>query len=172
MSNEWSNQVHQSLVRLKANKPLRVAIMGIGHELMGDDAAGIIVVRSLELSLAHRADVLILEGGTAPENQTGVLRRFSPQFVVLVDAINVSELKSRIRWLKWQDVRGIGTTTHALPLYVIAQYLERELHCEVGIIGIQTVRMKLGEGLSSGVNQLVNEVVQSLVGLLQYRNLS
>lgn len=168
MSSEWSNQLHQSLVRLKANKPLRVAIMGIGHELMGDDAAGIDVVRSLKPALAGRKDILILEGGNAPENQTGVLRRFSPQFVMLVDAINVSEQKGRIGWLKWQDVRGMSTTTHALPLYVIAQYLEQELHCEVGIIGIQVMQMELGEGLSPAVQLLVNEVVQSLVDLFQY----
>ena len=32
--------------------------------------------------------VLIVEGGQAPENRTGELRRFSPQLVLIVDAIS------------------------------------------------------------------------------------
>jgi len=40
-SPSWSEQLRQSLKRLPTERPPRVAILGVGHELNGDDGAGL-----------------------------------------------------------------------------------------------------------------------------------
>jgi Ni,Fe-hydrogenase maturation factor len=43
-------------IKTKIRKhPLRIAILGIGNELNGDDAAGVLAVRAIKNQLAKRA---------------------------------------------------------------------------------------------------------------------
>ncbi len=168
MSSNWTNLLNQALIRLKTTKPPRVAVMGIGHELLGDDAAGVIVARALKPALVHQPDVLIIDGGNAPENQTGTLRHFSPDLVLLIDAAQMGELRGVVRWLAWQEICGLSASTHTMPLDIIAQYLHAELGCEVALIGIQPAQMAIGAGLSWAVKQTVDEMVQSVKMTLKH----
>ncbi|MBZ0281610.1 MAG: hydrogenase 3 maturation endopeptidase HyCI [Anaerolineae bacterium] len=167
MSSDWSNLLKHTLLELKTSKP-RVAIMGIGHELCGDDAAGVMVARALKPVFIHHQDILIIEGGHAPENQTGLLRRFAPDLVLLVDAAQMGESCGMVRWLGWQETSGLSASTHTLPLYVIAQYLHTELGCEVALLGIQPAQMTICTGLSPSVKQSVDKIVQSVKMTLRH----
>ena len=51
----------------------KVVLLGVGSELRGDDAVGIVIARRMEA--LHLAGVQAMEGGTAPENLTGEIRR-------------------------------------------------------------------------------------------------
>ncbi len=172
MSSDWSNLLNQALPRPGTNKPPRVAVMGVGHELLGDDAAGVMVARALKPALVHQQDVLIIDGGQSPENQTGNLRRFSPDLVLLIDAAQMGESGGMVRWLVWQEICGLSASTHTMPLYIIAQYLHAELGCEVALIGIQPAQMVIGAGLSRAVKQSVDEIVQSVKMILKHLHTS
>ncbi len=138
--------------------------MGVGQEFGGDDAAGILVARRL-LSAA-RDDVLIIEAGAAPENQTGALRKFAPDLVVFVDAAQMNAEAGTIRWLDWRDTTGISASTHTLPPYMLAQYLTAELGCEVALIGIQPMSNAFDAPPSAAVMDAVEQVVDGLSQLL------
>lgn len=170
MSNQWANLLNQTLARLKTNSPLRVAVIGIGHELLGDDAAGITIVRRLIPRLNGINHLLILDGGVAPENQTGTLRRFVPNLVLLIDAAQMDETSGVIRWLSSQNISGLSASTHTLPLDVIAQYLQSELDCEVWLIGIQPAQMIIGAELSPTVKQSISDIVEVLADSLRRLN--
>ena len=143
----------------------RVAILGIGHELRGDDAAGLSVARKLLERSSGRSNLLVIEAESAPENHTGPLRRFEPDLVLLVDAAEMGEASGVIRWLDWQETTGLSASTHTLPPYVLAQYLTSELHCDVALIGIQPAGTTIGAPLSPEVGQAVEAVVQALCAL-------
>jgi len=138
--------------------------MGVGQEFGGDDAAGILVARRL-LSAA-RDDVLIIEAGAAPENQTGALRKFAPDLVVFVDAAQMNAEAGTIRWRDWRDTTGISASTHTLPPYMLAQYLTAELGCEVALIGIQPMSNAFDAPPSAAVMDAVEQVVDGLSQLL------
>lgn len=72
------------------NASARVAVPGIGNHLFGDDGVGVLMARELTARAGRQADCLVLDAGTAPENFTGPLRRFRPDFVLLVDAAQLS----------------------------------------------------------------------------------
>jgi Ni,Fe-hydrogenase maturation factor len=49
---------------------------------------------------------------------------------------------------------------------MLAKYLTLELGCEVNILGIQPQSMEIGESVSRGVLQAVDEIVNGLTVLL------
>src|SRR5512140_3323761 len=108
-SNLWQERLRAELQRLtKADLPPRLAVMGIGHELCGDDAVGMQIAGMLRPVIADEEGLIVLEAGPAPENFTGVLRRFQPDCVLLVDSALMGEEPGTVRWLNWQEMDGIS----------------------------------------------------------------
>lgn len=146
--------------------PPRVAVVGVGHELRGDDGAGVAVVRALR-PLALGADrVLAIEAGPAPENHTGPVRRFRPDLVLIVDAAQMGLAPGTVRWLSWEATSGVSASTHTLPPYVLARFLSADLRCAVALLGMQPARTSVGAPLSTPVRQAVEATVQSLAKVL------
>ena len=165
----WVKTLTQTLKRLqKPDRPLRVAIVGMGHELCGDDAAGIVVVRDLQaMVVSHAAkDLLIIDAGPAPENHTGRLRRFGVDLILLIDAAQMDEAPGAVCWLAWQDTTGLGGSTHTLPPHILVRYLMAEFGCEVALLGIQPANVVVGAPLSPTVQQVVDTIVQMLARML------
>lgn len=153
-------------------------MVGIGQALNADDAAGVLVVQAL--SKRQRAgssdaprpapfSVLVVEAAHAPENCTGAIRRFGPDLAILVDAAEMGDPPGTIRWLAWQEARGLGASTHTLPLSMVARYLATELACEVAVIGIQPQDTSLGAPASPAVRRAIRSVSQGLAALLLHR---
>ncbi|MFN2290975.1 MAG: hydrogenase maturation protease, partial [Anaerolineae bacterium] len=101
----------------------------MGHELRGDDAAGIAVARALQAALSDDDGLLVIAAGPAPENFIGPLRRFNPDQVLFVDATQMDEVPGAIRWLSWQELQGSGPWTHALSPQALNHFLVGELGC-------------------------------------------
>jgi hydrogenase 3 maturation protease len=171
MSNSsWKKSLNQALLTSPDSgasiEPVRLAIMGVGNELNGDDAAGVAVVRALNEALAGQPRLLLIEAGLAPENFTGPLRRFAPNLVLIVDAANMGDEPGSVRWVDWQDTDGLSASTHSLPPSVLATYLIHELGCQVALLGIQAQQVEFGEPVSTPVQRAVVEVVDGLTEIL------
>ena len=144
----------------------RVVVLGIGQELNGDDAAGVLAARALKRRLAGQGRVLVVDGGAAPENVTGKLRAFGPQLVLLIDAAEMGERPGTIRWLDWQDTTGLSGSSHTLPPAVLGGFLAQSLGCAVGLIGIQPACTDMDSPVSLPVKRAVRGVVRNLARLL------
>lgn len=147
--------------------PPRVAVLGIGQELCGDDAAGVIAARALLPEVAGYTDFLVLDTGPAPENFSGSLRRFKPDLVIMVDAAQMEMDPGAVRVLDWQELDGISFSTHTLPLSIFAHYLVDEFDCTVALIGIQPASNVPGEKLSAPVKNAVVGLVHAFSTLLK-----
>ncbi len=151
----------------------RIAIIGIGNELNGDDAAGILAVRALSNIVRDREFVdhsrptvfLTIEAGIAPEAFTGPLRRFQPDLVILIDAAELGEAPGTIRWFDWSEVEGMSASTHTLPPSVLARYLTNEFGCHVKLIGIQPRQLEFDQEVSEEVLAAINIVIQEILTL-------
>jgi hydrogenase 3 maturation protease len=164
----WHNNLSQTLKQLQSKLPdnrlAKIAVVGIGNELCGDDAAGVTIARALQ---PHENDrLLIIDAGPAPENCTGPIRRFDPDLVLLVDAAQMDETPGTVCCVAWQDTTGFGASTHTLPPYVLAQYLMTTLECDVALVGIQPVSMGYDEPCSPEVNRAIDSVVEKLAEML------
>lgn len=151
---------------------MRVAILGIGQELCGDDAAGLIVVRRLQPAFAGYENRLLIETGPAPENFSGPVRRFKPNLVLLVDAAQMDALPGDVQVLPWQEASGFGASTHSLSLAMFAGYLEGELGCVIGLIGIQAAQNEFNTPLSFEVEDGVKRLVEAIKEKIEPENTS
>jgi len=139
-----------------------VALVGIGNELNGDDAAGVAAARRLRPLFAGSPSVLVLDGGQVVENVTGSLRRFRPDWVILIDAAWFDGRPGEIRGLDWHEADGFSASTHTLPLSVTAAYLESELDCRVLLLGVQAESVIFGEKMSRRSARAVTALVKGL----------
>ncbi|NPV85885.1 MAG: hydrogenase 3 maturation endopeptidase HyCI [Anaerolineae bacterium] len=142
----------------------RWAIVGVGNELNGDDAAGILALRALKQRLVDRSDVLLIDAGTAPENFTSLLRGFAPDKVLFIDAAQMDLPPGQSAWLEVEQIDGVSASTHTLPLTVLAGYLQADLGCRVQVVAVQVERVGFGlqvsETVVRGVERLVEELAE------------
>jgi hydrogenase 3 maturation protease len=141
--------------------------MGIGHELCGDDAVGMQVAAMVRAAVGNNPQLLVIEAGPAPENFTGVLRRFQPDLIYLVDAALFGALPGGVRCLPLEKAEGMSASTHTLPLNLLASYLTMELGCELELIGIQPGNTFTDAPLTPPVMQAAHVVVEELVNLVK-----
>jgi len=163
----WTNLLIPLLAPQASEQP-RVAVVGIGNEFNGDDAAGIWVARKLgsrECSTDAK-HVLVIEAGQAPENITGELRRFGPQVVLLIDAAQMGVDPGAIAWIPWESTTGMSASSHSLPLSMLARYLTLEFGCSVHLLGIQPAQNEVHTGLSVVVQGAVEEICRALCEVL------
>jgi hydrogenase 3 maturation protease len=144
---------------------LRGAVVGVGSEINGDDAAGLWVVRGLLRTLKDSPHLLCIEGGVVPENALGPLRKFAPDWVILVDAADFGATPGRIRLINAADVDGFSFSSHTLPLGMICTYLGQELSCPVWLLGLQPAVLEFGEPLTDAVQESVDEIIAKLAKL-------
>lgn len=138
----------------------RVAFLGIGHPLRRDDAAGVEVCDRLRPALKARPDVLVVSGGSAPENCVGALRAFAPDLVVIVDAARMGQPPGTLLRIDPSDPRAAGASTHTLPLPVFCDYVAGTLGCDVTLLGIEPADTSFGEGLTPAVEAAVAEATR------------
>ena len=145
-------------------------MLGIGNELKGDDAAGLLAVRDLKKRLSgldwERVEWLMFETGLAPESFSGPLRRYGAGLVLMVDAASMGELPGVVRLLDWRESSGFGPSTHLQPLSTLAEFLTLDLGCQVAVLGIQPAQLEFGEPLSVAVEGAVAEVAAGLLELI------
>ena len=167
----WKDLLSRKLSLFKArNSELpRICVVGVGNDLRGDDSAGLLVARRL-LAVEHfknASNLLILEGGPAPENQTGKLRAFQPELVLFVDAAHLDESPGTIQWIPLESIDGMSASSHSLPLSILACYIIAEFDCQVDVIGIQPAQNEIGTELSLPVRAAVDEVLCLVCELLK-----
>ena len=145
----------------------RCALLGVGNELCMDDFAGMEVVRTI-LRHGEFRDFLAVEGGSAPENVTGVITSFAPETLIVVDAAFCGLSPGEYTVLSPDDITGKTFSTHMLPLPVMLSYLESVCGCTSAYIGIQPFCVDQGIGMhpdvQNGVLRLSKEILDFLDG--------
>jgi hydrogenase 3 maturation protease len=144
----------------------RIAILGVGHPLRRDDAAGLEACERIRAGLRDREDVLVLTAGPAPENFVGALRDFAPHHVILLDAALMGEPPGTVRRILPCDGAEIGGSTHSVPLAAFCDYVSSTLACPVELIGIEPADTGFGEALTPPVRLAVERVAQEAIRTL------
>jgi hydrogenase 3 maturation protease len=164
----------QTLLRKTLQKILseadRIAVLGIGSDLRGDDAAGVLVARRLiPLCAGAASRCAVYDGGTAPENLSGEIIRFvrgrgegARSHVVFVDTADMGLKPGSICLLERDDLAGVSFSTHQLPLSVLADYLRQSLPVEMTFVAIQPRAIAFGGSRSSAAVTAVGRVVSAL----------
>lgn len=148
----------------------RTAIIGIGNELNGDDAAGVLVARALQQLVSDRKPIpgfrsdhlLVIDAGPSPEAFTGPLRRFQPDLIIMVDAAELGDPPGATRWFEWDAAEGMSASTHTLSPTVLSRFLVGELQCRIELLGIQPKSLDFDRDVSVEVQDAIKRVIAEL----------
>jgi hydrogenase maturation protease len=144
----------------------RFDVERLGVKLQGSPRqADVLICTGPVTRQARERRWLVVIGGSAPEDCTGPLRRFGPDFVVLVDTADLQARPGSIQWLECAQIDGLSASTHLLPLSLVGSYLTTELGCGVGVLAIQPAGKDIGARLSPEVNRAGRRLVQVLLAL-------
>jgi hydrogenase 3 maturation protease len=134
----WQEKTARILRDLSRSKPNpRLAVVGVGSREHGDDAAGPVFIDRLKLAGLPPERALLIDAGPSPESFTGPLRRFQPDFVLLVDAAWMNQPPGTVALIDADQIAGVGATTHGMSLSLLSGYLKEELSCLVALLAVQ-----------------------------------
>jgi hydrogenase 3 maturation protease len=134
-------------------------IWGLGNELLGDDAAGIIVAR--RLSKSPPEGWTIVECGTIPENWLSTLPKGKNGRLIVIDAADMGLEAGQVRLATLDDVRDVNFSTHGLPLAMLLSPWASRM--EVNIIAVQPLDIAPKDSLTPVVEEAVQFVVEALI---------
>lgn len=136
----------------------KIAVLGIGNEIKGDDALGSVIAKKLSESL-HNDNVVVFDGGTVPENYTGLIRKENPSHIILVDAVDMNKSPGFIRTVKKEEIANYNISTHAMPMSFLIKYLESTIDANIILLGIQPKSMELAHDISKEVADSIEKVL-------------
>jgi hydrogenase 3 maturation protease len=158
----------KAALKSKFKNAKKIALIGIGSELRGDDIAGILVAKKLkkykEIHKEQKLKVFI--GSTAPENITGEIKRFKPTHIVIVDSADLGKCAGEAALIDLNAETGVSFSTHRLATKIIANYLSKSLNCEIMIIGIQPKMLDFAELPSKEIEEsstLISGIIKEIV---------
>jgi hydrogenase 3 maturation protease len=140
----------------------RVAIIGVGSDMRADDAAGVEVVRSLRGHLKS-PNVLLIDGGVAPENFTAQIKKFRPSHVIMIDATDLGTKPGAASIVDLNEITGPSVFSHRLPLSIFADYLRAQDEAKIILIGIQPANARVGAGMTKEVKRSVDETSAAIL---------
>lgn len=140
----------------------RLAVVGVGSTLRGDDAAGMRVVERLAEEYPANPRLLFCPGETAPENFSGKIRAFNPTHLLLIDAADVGIAPGEIVEIPPDKVGGPGFLSHMLPLKVLISYLAGDSGMKAALIGIQYQSLEFDGPLTPEIASAVDRFCDAL----------
>ena len=160
---EWQLKLTEHLAGAR-----NIAVLGIGNEMMGDDAAGALLARELNHLGIQNSEfrIQVFETSTTPENFTGAIRKLQPDLVVMVDAADMNLEPGAVAFLDTKQMHTMMHSTHTLPLSFLAGYLEQMGTAKVIALGIQAGHIKLDQPMTREVAGSVKLIVKTFTDVL------
>jgi hydrogenase 3 maturation protease len=146
-------------------KAERVAVLGIGSELLGDDGVGTWIASQIEsfaVKSKQGSRLKAFLGCTAPENVTGQIKRFKPTHIIIVDAGSFGENSGAIKLVSPEEIEGVSFSTHRLPLKFLSQYLIQSLGCTIIFFLIQPKSLDFGSPISPEVKRSARKLLSAI----------
>ena len=143
----------------------RLVVLGIGNPLRGDDALGLEILRRLEGKVPSK--VTLIECQTTPENFTGKIKRLKPTHVLMIDAAGFEAKPGKAKLIPPEDIAGVALSTHAMPLFMLAEILQKSIGAKVVLLGVQPKLVSFGEQLTPEIEKASEEISKVLAGLFR-----
>jgi hydrogenase maturation protease len=142
-----------------------IRIIGLGNELRGDDAVGLLAARQLRQTIGDRAEVIEadLAGVDLIESMKGA------RVAILIDAARSGKNPGMIHRLDASDSPiGVRMRPHSSHALGISDALELAraigvLPAKVIVYGVEAGNTEAGQALSSAVAKALDEVVGQII---------
>ena len=143
-------------MRLKDILKGKVAIVGIGNVMKGDDGFGPALIEELRT----KVNAPCIDAGSAPENYVGVIAGESPDTVLLLDAADLGKDPGQYDILEEDEILKSGFTTHDLSAGMFMEYLKKRTGANIYLLGIQPENVSFGNEISGKIKAALPKVAQ------------
>lgn len=140
-------------------------ILGIGNELRSDDALGSILSQRLSIIFKDKENVTIIDGGSVPENYTGIIKKENPSHILILDAVEMRQKPGSLRLVDKEEIANYELSTHAMPLSFLIKYLESQHNYKIILLGIQPKSIAFGSNISQEIQESMDKVIHILLDL-------
>ncbi|MCK4325467.1 hydrogenase 3 maturation endopeptidase HyCI [bacterium] len=149
----------------------RVAIVGVGNSMRGDDGAGPSLIEMLKSGQpVSRREYQLFDCGQAPENYLVPIAGFEPNTILVIDSAQFCGQPGEMRLFEAEDIKVQGISTHNAPLSLFMDYLKRETGADIFLLAVQPGGTKLGEEISSEVKDALQLLKDRLRQILTFEN--
>jgi hydrogenase 3 maturation protease len=153
------------LQRLKKVKNL--AILGVGSELMQDDAAGIVITQNLIKKYGEdNPNFKIYSTYTNPENYTKIISDYNPDHIIIIDAANLNKQPGSSTYIPLESINDLTLGTHKISLIMMIKYLKEVISCEFTVIAIQYKSVEFACKMTKEMKEGVKQIIISLTGII------
>ena len=156
MSNSLTDEVKKILAPAPDEKTL---VITVGNTLRSDDGVGPFVADGVK---STPENIHILNVGDRPENSVDEAVDFRPDRTIVIDAADFGGAPGEVRNIPREAIPQTTLSTHTFPLPVITKMIEEESGSKVYFLGIQPLKVSLGEGLSPAVEEAAREIIKLL----------
>ncbi len=133
---------------------MKYLVMCIGNRDGGDDAVGPYIADKLK-----EKDIDVLDCGVVPENYTSIVKKYNPQNLIIIDAVDMGLIPGEIRKVPKEKIGVMHISTHGIPIPVLINYLEQYVE-KIIFIGIQP------KSMSGNINDIVKRSAMYLIDLI------
>lgn len=144
---------------LKALLKGKVVIVGIGNPLRGDDGFGPALVNELQ----GKTKALCLDVGQAPENYTGKIIKENPDTIILVDALHMKKHPGSVEIILKDEITKSGMSTHDISPHMFIEYLEKNTHAAIYLLGVEPKTMEFGAEISDEVKSTIGQLCAKFI---------
>lgn len=135
---------------LSSYNPENLIFVGLGNELCGDDAAGLVFLDKLE-EFPDFAGSCFITARTNPENYLQKILDSKGRVVVFIDAARSGGKPGAISWIDPHHIDRLSISTHAFSLKMVELYLMNNRRFIFKYLGIEPLSTNKGDHLSSKI---------------------
>ena len=103
-----------------------------------------------------------INGGSVPENFTGLIKKINPSHIILIDASLMNKEAGEINIVNKDNIVDISISTHSMSLAYLIKYLEQEKEYNILFIGIEPEVMDLSFELSPKIKDSSDMLIKLL----------
>lgn len=148
----------------------RVAVIGVGNTLIGDDGVGIHVIEELR-KMQFPENILLLDCGCDLLNTLPYIGE--TELIIIIDAVKMGLKPGDIKKISLDDLEKIKIqfpSVHEINLVSsirLAKEISEDLKkCAIILIGIEPANLSPGEGLSKEIESKIEEIKSLIIEIL------
>ena len=107
-------------------------------------------------------NTFFINGGSVPENFTGLIKKINPSHIILIDATLMNREAGEINIVNKENIVDISISTHSMSLAYLIKYLQLEKEYDILFIGIEPEKMDLSFELSPKIKNSSNMLIKLL----------
>lgn len=149
---------------IKARLRGKVAIIGLGNIIRGDDGLG---PKLIELLKGRGVNASLFDCGTVPENYIFPILTTACDTVILVDAADLGLPPGDVRVVGLDEIANVSFSTHnPSPRLFTDLLMTGKENMNIFVVSVQPKSTALGEGLSDEVMRGLSALAEAFAGAL------